>query len=212
MCQNSQACTALYSGTSPRIVLQHLKATIVDAKHPPPSLRFCTTTRYVLPYHLGSAVLTQQLYRFRSTLRTELSMPSPMLTTLQATCVILCWSASCHIWHPEENLDTPYSSLCSSKEQLPSVHCKCNHLLPYQMLSPGMQCQMQWCWALGPISHQNRLIPGFPDLCHRLPQPFNKHHNQLHPWPQNQILLSQFIHLQPCQRSPQYLHPPLHQV
>ena len=42
--------------------------------------------------------------------------------------------------------------------------------------------------------HWNRHIPGFSDPCHSLPQPFNKHHNQLHPWSQNQILLFQFLH------------------
>ena len=45
--------------------------------------------------------------------------------------------------------------------------------------------------------HQNRLTPSFPNLCHSLPQPINKHHKQFHLWPQNQILLSQFLHPQP---------------
>ena len=49
---------AKYSGTNPRISLQYLKTTPVDAKlsHP---LRCCTTSRYVPLYHLGSALLTQ---------------------------------------------------------------------------------------------------------------------------------------------------------
>ena len=46
----------------------------------PHPLRCCTTARYIPLYHLGSAILTQQLYRFKRTLRTEPSMPSPMLT------------------------------------------------------------------------------------------------------------------------------------
>ena len=55
--------------------------------------------------------------------------------------------------------------------------------------------------------HQNRLTPGFPDLCHSLPQLFNEHYNQLHPCSQNQILLSQFLHPQPCQSHPSaYTH------
>ena len=43
--------------------------------------RCCTITGYVQPYDLGSAILIQEPYRFKSTLRTELSMPSPMLTS-----------------------------------------------------------------------------------------------------------------------------------
>ena len=31
--------------------------------------------------------------------------------------------------------------------------------------------------------HQNRLTPGFPDLCHSLPQPLCEHHTQLYLWP-----------------------------
>ena len=68
------------SGTNPRIALQHLKTTSVDAKLPHP-LRCCTTTKYVPPYHLGSTILTQQPYRFKSTLMTKLGMQSPMLTS-----------------------------------------------------------------------------------------------------------------------------------
>ena len=56
------------------------------------------------------------------------------------------------------------------------------------MLSPRLQ-QPHW----------NRLTPGFQALCHSLPQPFNENHNQLLPECQNKILLSQFLHLQPCQ-------------
>ena len=44
-------------------------------------LRYCTTARYIPPYHLRSTILTQQPYRFKSTLRTKPSMPSPMLTS-----------------------------------------------------------------------------------------------------------------------------------
>ena len=43
----------------------------------PHPLRCCTTTRYIPPYHLGSAILTKQPYRFKSTLSTGLSMPRP---------------------------------------------------------------------------------------------------------------------------------------
>ena len=40
--------------------------------------------------------------------------------------------------------------------------------------------------------HQNRLTPGFPDLCHSLPQPFNEHHCQLHPSPRTKSCCSSF--------------------
>ena len=46
----------------------------------PHPLRCCTTARYIPPYHLEASVLTQQTYRLKSTWRTELNMPSPMLT------------------------------------------------------------------------------------------------------------------------------------
>ena len=45
----------------------------------PHPLRCCTTARHVPPYHLGPTILTQQPYRFKSTLRMGPSMPSPML-------------------------------------------------------------------------------------------------------------------------------------
>ena len=44
----------------------------------PHPLRCCTTARYILPYHLGSTILTLQPYRFKGILRTKPSMPSPM--------------------------------------------------------------------------------------------------------------------------------------
>ena len=67
-----------YSGTNPRIALQHLKATQLMPNFPHP-LRCCTTARYIPPYHLGSTILNQQPYRFKSTLRIKPSMPSPVL-------------------------------------------------------------------------------------------------------------------------------------
>ena len=79
----------------------------------------------------------------------------------------------------------------------------------------------QVCTANGTIYHNTRCHlqecsvrcndaePRFP---RPVSQPFNEYHNQLHLWPQNQILLSQCLHLQPCQRSPQCPHPPLNQV
>ena len=71
---------AKYSGTNPWIALQHLKATLVDAKLP--SFSKMLYNHKILPlYHLGFAILTQQSYMFKTTLRTELSMPSPMLTS-----------------------------------------------------------------------------------------------------------------------------------
>ena len=33
------------------------------------------------------------------------------------------------------------------------MQCKWNHLPPYQMPPPEIQCWMQWCWYQGPISH-----------------------------------------------------------
>ena len=45
----------------------------------PHPLRCCTTVRYIPPYHLGSVILTQQPYGFKSTLRIMLSMASPLL-------------------------------------------------------------------------------------------------------------------------------------
>ena len=35
------------------------------------TLRCCTTARYIPPYHLGSTILTQQPYRFKSILRSK---------------------------------------------------------------------------------------------------------------------------------------------
>ena len=105
---------AKYSGTNPRIALQHLKATPVDAKLLSPSqmLYNCKT----------HATISSRIHN------SDPAAP-PSLRVLQATCTILCWYTNCHIWHPEKNLDTHYSSLCPSQEQLPSMHYKWNHLL-----------------------------------------------------------------------------------
>ena len=166
-------------------------------------------------YHLGSTILTQQPSKFKSTSRIELKQAKSYADKhSKQLAPFWCWSAHCHIWHPKENVDTCYSSLCPPPRTFtkyalwiePSIaitRChlwkcsvKCNDAVPEVLIMP----------------HQNRLTSGFPDLCHSLPQPLNKHHNQLHLWPQNQNLLPQFLHLQPHQRSFQCLHPPLHQV
>ena len=105
---------------------------------PHPS-RCCTTTRYIPPYHLGSAILTHQPYRFNSTLRTELSMQSPILTSTPSQLApfyagqpITTYDTLRKIWIPAT------VASCPSKEQLPSMHCKRGHLPPYQMPPPGM--------------------------------------------------------------------------
>ena len=78
---------------------------------------------------------------------------------IHVTCIILCWSANCHIWHPEESLDTCYCSLCPSQEQLPSTHCKWNNLLTLQIPPAGMQCQFSDAEP-GPISHIGHVRAG----------------------------------------------------
>ena len=106
----------------------------------PHLLRCCTTSRYVPPYHLGSTILTQQPYRFKSTLRTKLSMQSPVLMSVPSSLHhSILVSQLLHLT-PEENLDTCYSSSCPSKEQLPSTHCKWNHLPPYHLPPLSYDC------------------------------------------------------------------------
>ena len=108
-------------------------------------LRCFTTARYIPLDHLGSAILTQQLCRFKSTLRIEPRMPCPMLISTPKQL------ASFHAGQPIATLDTPRkiwipaTVVCPSQKQLPSMHCKWNHLPPYQMPPLGMQCQMQQC-------------------------------------------------------------------
>ena len=71
MCQNSQAYNAAcqvqwYKSTNPPQLMPNF----------PHLLRCCATARFIPSYHLGSTILTQKPYRFKSTLRTELSIPS----------------------------------------------------------------------------------------------------------------------------------------
>ena len=144
---------AKYSGTNPRIALQHLKATPVDAKLPSPSQMLCNCQIHTT---IPSRICNTDPTGSREPWRPSQACQVLCWHVLQATYTILCWSANCHIWHPEENLDTYYSSSYPSKEQLPCIHCKWNHLPPCQMPPPRMQCQMQWCWTQGFISHIGR--------------------------------------------------------
>ena len=50
----------------------------------PHPIRYCTTTRYIPLYHLGSVILTQQPCRFKIPLRIKPSMPSPMIISAQS--------------------------------------------------------------------------------------------------------------------------------
>ena len=69
---------AKYSGTNPRIALQHLKATPVDAKLPSPSqMLYNCNIHTTIPSRICNTASAP--YKFKNTLRTELSMPSPML-------------------------------------------------------------------------------------------------------------------------------------
>ena len=80
MCQNSQAYTAVCR-TVVQIQGLHHSTSRPSWLVPnfPHSLRCYTTARYILPCHLGSEILTQQCYGFKSTLRTKPCMPNPML-------------------------------------------------------------------------------------------------------------------------------------
>ena len=160
-----------YSGTKPRIVLQHLKATPVNAKlHSPSQMlynqkihniilsRICNTDQVAL-------LVQEHLENQAENAKSYADKCSKPLAPF--------WSTNCHIWHPEENLDTHYSSLCPSKEPsttIPDATSR-NAVSDAMMLSPRPH-----------QPHQNRLRPGFPHLCHSLPQPLNEHHNQLHLW------------------------------
>ena len=112
---------------------------------------------------------------------------------LQAACTILCWSANCHILHPEENLDTCYSSSCPSKWTATkyALQMERSTTIPNAIFRNAVSDALM----LSPRPHQphwNRLTPGFPDLCHSLPQPLNEHHNQLHPWPRSKPCCSSY--------------------
>ena len=151
LCQNSQVYTAVsqiqwykcedwtYSTSRPPQLMPNYP-------HP---LR-CTTARYVPPTILNSQYWPSSLASSRASWGLSWVCKVLCWQALKAACTILWWSANCCFWHPK---DTHYSSLCPFKEQLPSAYCKWKHLLPYQMPPPGMQHQMQWCWAQDPISH-----------------------------------------------------------
>ena len=160
---------AKYSGTNPRIALQHLKAIQLMPNFPHP-VRCCTTARYVPPYHLRSAILTQQPYRFKSTLSTKLSMPSPMLTSASSNLHnsmlvsqlqhLTSWGKSGYLLQlflSFQRTATKYTLQMEPSITVPDA-------------TTGKQCQMQWCWAQGPISHigtgSHQVSQTYATTCH----------------------------------------------
>ena len=143
---------AKYSGTNPRIALQHLKATPVDAKMPHP-LRCCTTARYVPPYCLGSTILTQQPLQVQEHLedwaehaKSYADKGSKPLVPFYAGQPIATFDTWRKIWIPT----TVVCVLPKNSYQVTANGAICHNTRCHLQ---GTQCKMQWCWAQGPISH-----------------------------------------------------------
>ena len=180
----------------------------------PPPHRYCTTTSYLPPYHLRSTILMQQPYRFKSTLRIELSMPSPMMistpSNLHHSLLVSTWP---HLtpWGKYGYLLKKFvsSPRTATKYALPkgTIYChtrshfcecsvKCNDAKPEAPSAKSETGSHQVSQTCATTCHNHSMITAISCTCD----------------PRNQTLLSQFLHLQPCWRSPQCLHPPLHQV
>ena len=148
----------------------------------PHPLRCCTITRYILPYYLGSttdpAALQVQEHVADLEDRAEHATSyankcSKQLASFYAGQPIATFDTLRKIWIPAtvvfsfQRTATKYTLQMESIASIPDATSG-NAVSDAMTLSPRPH-----------QPHQNRLIPGFPDLCHSLPQPFNKHHNQL---------------------------------
>ena len=164
---------AKYSGTNPRIVLQHLKATPVDVKCPSPSqmlynCKICTTIPSRICDTDPAALQVQEhLDDWAKHAMSYAHKCSKQLMPFYAVQPIATFDTLRKIWIPTAVVHVlPKNSyqVCTTNGTI-YCHTRCpsgKAVSNATILSPRPH-----------QPHQNRLTPGFPDLCHNLPQPLN---------------------------------------